>query len=528
MTDTESVGRSLEDQAERILAWTDDPAELVAELEFPEDLIDDQYADWHAKSPLEPMVRALFLKQLEDYSFSELHRLLDQDDSVAQAFGFEDVPARTTFGRAWRDRFDDGLQQFIEEKAMAVAGVAWRKGVSVGLQAFETEDKSELSERSKRRYVNEKIRDVTAEMQKLVFPCFGFNRAENAHYEQEAFLELQTHMGLTQSAAESGTDIFAQDTDRPHAPDGDTHLHAIQQLDPDSVLRMVDDGISVITSEAAQHLDLNRPVTVAIDMTYVPYYGDREELDMVIGAPPNKEYEWCYKFATLTVVGEQVKFTLAMRPVQKGYHVWEVVDELLAIGEQHARIGTIYTDSEFCSAGTIRVLERENVEYIIPSPKNKRVKREIGRMRHDVKVIQDYGIYGPVPSGQTQKRGGTNLVLVPSTQNANKTVAFITSKDVSDETEHDRDLAMVLISQYSRRWGIENSYKTIKDFLAWTTSKEYTVRLFYFGFAVLLYNLWLIVDMLVQISLNIERRNKPQVTAKRFLNVARKQLTAPT
>ena len=81
-----------------------------------------------------------------------------------------------------------------------------------------------------------------------------------------------------------------------------------------------------------------------------------------------------------------------------------------------------------------------------------------------------------------------------------------------------------VIGRYSRRWGIENSYKTIKDFLAWTTSKDFSVRVFYFGFAVLLYNMWLLVDLLVQVSLDIEHRYKPRVTAKRFLNLVHKQL----
>ena len=50
---------------------------------------------------------------------------------------------------------------------------------------------------------------------------------------------------------------------------------------------------------------------------------------------------------------------------------------------------------------------------------------------------------------------------------------------------------------------------------------------FYFGFAVLLYNMWLLVDFIVQISLDIKYRYKPRVTAKRFLNLARKQLSEP-
>lgn len=55
-------------------------------------------------------------------------------------------------------------------------------------------------------------------------------------------------------------------------------------------------------------------------------------------------------------------------------------------------------------------------------------------------------------------------------------------------------------------------------------SKEFGARIFYFGFAVLLYNMWLLVDLLVQVSLDIEHRYKPRVTAKRFLNLVRKQL----
>jgi hypothetical protein len=39
--------------------------------------------------------------------------------------------------------------------------------------------------------------------------------------------------------------------------------------------------------------------------------------------------------------------------------------------------------------------------------------------------------------------------------------------------------------------------------------------------------MWLLVDLLVQISLDVEHRYKPRVTAKRFLNLARKHLGNP-
>ena len=388
-------------------------------------------------------------------------------------------------------------------------------GNSIGLHAVEPEDKSGVSERTENRFIDKKSKQVVKEMQQLVFPAFEFGRAENAAYETDTFLELQSHIGLSNSAAESGTDLFADDTERETgSPDGDTHLYNIKRLSPDAIQEMIDEGISRMVHEAKHHFEFDRPADVAIDMTYVAYYGDRDELEMVMGAPGTKAYDWCHKFATLTVVGQNVKFTLSMRPVQKGDTIGEIVRELFWQAREHVSISMVYADAEFCSTDTIHAFEEAGVNYIILSPKNKRVKREIDRMQQDIEVRQGYAIRGRVLGGSTNERAETNLVLLPSSKDESKTVAFITNEDVNDEIELDRVETKGLIDRYSLRWGIENSYKTIKDFLAWPTSKNFSVRVFYFGFAVLLYDMWLIVDLLVQKSLDVkEHRYKPRVTA---------------
>jgi len=89
---------------------------------------------------------------------------------------------------------------------------------------------------------------------------------------------LQSHIGLSASAAKSGTDLFADDTPRDGAPDGDTHLYNIKRLDPDEIQAMVDKGISRMVHEAKHHLEFDRPAEVAIDVTYIACYGDRDEL----------------------------------------------------------------------------------------------------------------------------------------------------------------------------------------------------------------------------------------------------------
>ena len=79
------------------------------------------------------------------------------------------------------------------------------------------------------------------------------------------------------------------------------------------------------------------------------------------------------------------------------------------------------------------------------------------------------------------------------TEKDNKKHAFATNIDIGFKRRlhHLYDL-------YGKRWGIETSYR-IKDhdFKARTTSKKYVVRLFYFLFCVLLYNLWVLANVLL-------------------------------
>jgi hypothetical protein len=46
------------------------------------------------------------------------------------------------------------------------------------------------------------------------------------------------------------------------------------------------------------------------------------------------------------------------------------------------------------------------------------------------------------------------------------------------------------LTEYGYRWEIESGYRSIKRFLAATTSKDFGLRFFYFAFACPLYSIW--------------------------------------
>jgi hypothetical protein len=111
---------------------------------------------------------------------------------------------------------------------------------------------------------------------------------------------------------------------------------------------------------AEQYSLRDRHADVAIDITYVAYYSSHDEFQMSTGAPPSKSYSWCYKMATISLVGEGVKFMLGMRPLRVYIPRSVLVDQLLERASEHVSFGTVYADAEFDGIGVIDALGEKN------------------------------------------------------------------------------------------------------------------------------------------------------------------------
>ena len=86
------------------------------------------------------------------------------------------------------------------------------------------------------------------------------------------------------------------------------------------------------------------------------------------------------------------------------------------------------------------------------------------------------------------------------------------------------------LTEYGYRWEIESGYRSIKRFMAATTSKNFGLRFFYFAFACLLYSIWRAVDLLVQVELTGEQveltgeyDHSPVITADNTLTLLKKE-----
>ena len=507
MTDAYSTGIEITAlfQAGNLLASS------ISESSIRTELLDDAYPEWHpAPHSFLGMVRLLIYRQITGHSYRELA----QYQELAEPLGLDHIPDESVLSRTWRKRFDNDVREFVRIAAHFVVKKVHDRDFSAPVvrpksDVVDEENRSTGDdEAAGREFTDKQIYRTTRLARDHGFGGFDSGRAANATYEDTQFFELQTFMGMVSCGTPQGATRFQYRHGPDSGPHGDTHLRAVKQFDPDSLIDGFDVAtdrlLSVIKSEAS----FRRPVTAAIDITTVPYYGDVDEMPMVSGL---SQEERAFKFATLSIVGLNIPLVLAVEPVRESSawddnpsnQVHRVVRRLVTRAKEHVPIETVLCDREFDSMRVYQTLSNLGVNYLVPKRINSTEQETIETMEADGQAVAVESASVHVETGSHSMQ----FLYVPSTKGTGTTV-FATNLRVGPNE------AETFCRRYSRRWQIENEYKSIKgDFLAKTSSKDYRVRLFYFVFAVLLYNIWRLTDFLLKAGVDGEMDYAPVLTA---------------
>jgi len=244
---------------------------------------------------------------------------------------------------------------------------------------------------------------------------------------------------------------------------------------------------------------------------------------MVSGYVDDGELKHGYTFATITIVGNDVPIILGIEGV-KEHSDWEpaetpsdskadVVARLLSRAQEYVDLDEVLLDRGFYAKEVRAEIDDRDLLYTMPVPKYESDYRAIKQIKSKDGV--DAAVNHDIPVGIDGDVDHTaEYLYVPATSDEaeGQYAVFVTNRDHVDPDE----IAHVTNS-YSRRWDIENQYKSVKAYLPKTSSTDYRVRLFNFTFAVLLYNLWRLTDFLVKVGIEREIRSPPVVTARTFV-----------
>jgi len=227
---------------------------------------------------------------------------------------------------------------------------------------------------------------------------------------------------------------------------------------------------------------------VAIDTHDEPFYGKTPELrDHTCKTRAKDGTTHFFRIASAYVIWREVRLTLALTYVLPDDRLPEVVERLLTRLKQvglHATV--LYLDKGFCSGEIIGYLQQTQQAAVLACP----IRGKQGGLRA---LCQGRGSFT------------TDYTFTDGTQ---APVALVDTRvpDPKTKRKQRKWLAFVLVnldwsppqvySKYRRRFGIEASYRLLRQVKVLTNSRNPALRFFLLGLGLLMQNVWVLARWL--------------------------------
>ncbi|GAB3421338.1 hypothetical protein GCM10027435_25010 [Haloparvum alkalitolerans] len=477
----------------------------------------DRYTE-STRYEMNTLFRVFVLKELHGWDHeTALVEFLECHPELREQLELGRIPNQSTLWRSWHERFTGELRETVETAARTILINAQNAGVSVPRDPKQTlpqrgndTDESDLDGQT----VLEQAEAITDRISRVVFPAFSLDRGEGCEIHENAYWDLQTYLGLRENlAANEGARSFICESTRDRTPLGHAHREHIRDLSIAEIREMYRQAVKRLLDEVAETEQFFRAGIIAIDITEAdPFTGDRSgHKDEIIGTK-EKTDEYAYQWATVQLVGNAVPLVLDARPVRKGESRKEIVEDLLDSAEGLVHVDNVLMDREFDSQHVLEMISQRGLSYVVPKRMQTSEKAQAKRLLQ-----------------RDQDRYETDCKLHLGQNEWHETTLIYRRKENSEHDDH-RQYSVFMsnrgggfLSEYGYRWEIESGYRSIKRFMAATTSTNFGLRFFYFAFACLLYSIWRAVDLLVQVELTGEYEHAPMVTADNTLTLLKKE-----
>jgi len=256
------------------------------------------------------------------------------------------------------------------------------------------------------------------------------------------------------------------------------------------------DGLQALERRVNQALVAGLPrrlwkprLHIAIDLHDEPFYGHTAELlGFTCGGPAKKGTTRFFRIATAYVVFKNMRVTLAVLFVHPDDLLPELVAALLRrLRILGLRIRRLYFDKGFCTTPVLRYVEKSGWPAILACP----IRGKKGGTRS---LCRGRASYHTTHTFRSQKYGAyTAPVTIVRTYTSHKR-----SKRKGRQAKW---LVFVVLNCtltpkgvrkcYRRRFGVETSYRCMRQVRAWTTSRNAALRFLLMGLGFILVNLWL-------------------------------------
>jgi len=447
------------------------------------------------------LFKLILYKKLKGIRFqTELVKYLELHRRVRTQLGLKKTPDQTTVSYFFNNVLTQETHKALEFIATKIKEVSREKRIALDFEQFlikKTKNDITFTNRSMRL----KSKEIAELFKEKTLQMIKSKKHHNATFFERDFIDLLVETGLSKKCAENVSNAFKLAGKK--IPSADTFLREIKKHDIDEIIRNFDILQENLWTTVKRNRIYMNGVKAIIDFTDWNFDGKSTDMTInKISATGNKIK--CFRFATLDILDTGGCYTFKAIPVHPLNQKKDLLYRLLSEAKKKVKIDVALVDRGFYTEECIKVFNTLNIFYLMPAIRNERIKR-IEACTPTPCIVKDVEMKGVK----------FNLIIV---EKGRKKLLFATNMDLSDKNIN---FTKYLIDLYGKRWGIENGYKTKKEFRPMTTSRDYKVRLYYFLFTVFLYNLWILLRILISISFGRKKKKSPitaYVFGRLFLN----------
>ena len=301
----------------------------------------------------------------------------------------------------------------------------------------------------------------------LVAPIFSFEMKDEAWYEKDDLIDLALHMAAVNWYAEGTANALRS---RADMPTGETLLDYVRAMTSDEILANAEARIELSVERLKAKGIRLKDVALAFDWHDRPYYG--EPALGVVGTKRKRGTNFAFSFLTASVLTPGRRLVLCVVPLASRDGLPKLVFGLLErIRKLVKGIAYVAFDNGFQDKELIEGLQERKVPFILPLRDTQKLERRRRWMGYAKRF--------------TYRTGGVEVEVVEALDS--RGLRYFLATNLTDSPRR-------VLRLYKKRWGIETSYRKIGEFLPKTTSRNWVVRIFYFAFACLIYNTWVVLN----------------------------------
>ena len=317
----------------------------------------------------------------------------------------------------------------------------------------------------------------------------------NALYGEEDLHHSLTLLSIEGRYAESGMRRLVVEASSTRVPSGSWVRDAVSRLSEGDVSMKLEGALDSTLGELRRFGVFNEPVVCAMDKHQIPRYDEGMEPFLTRG----KEKAGTMKFetyATLQCVEDGRRAQIACAHVGPLDDSADVIAGLLGQARlREVEVSLLLLDREFFSASCMARLEKGGQRYLMPCKLTSRTKEAImEHARGERRRVSRCKI-----TSTEGREGAYNIVILPR-RGCEKEPDPL-KRYIAFATNIPRRFVMWNVTRlpddYRRRWGIETGYSGVEGLRARTTSKSHSLRLLYFYYALVLYNAWLLANLII-------------------------------